>query len=429
MITFRRKLFITGAVAVFSATQIFATNGANLIGLTPASTGQGGVGIAFDTGVESILKNPALLTVGDVPVLTVGGNFVALDSTARISYEGTPLTADTGKVKNAADSFVIPEFGFTTPINESFSTGIGVFGTAGFGADFRNKTEGFGILSNMRSHLMVLKIAPALGYKHDKLRLGVSSHISYGLLNFAAHMPDTTGSFSTIQQRSGGLSDGVQVGFQGGASYDVSDYVRLGATYQTPVKFNFKNAFDFDRNGTYDSIKFDLPAELGVGISVGPETLKFSFDAKQIYWSQAQGFKQLNWNDQTVLSLGVQHQTTKKLILRAGYNYAPSVLGDTSSLSALNGTSQFGTGEFYDSNLAFFNVVGLGPAIGEQTITAGLEYAFTPKLSFGASVAYGLSNTVKQSGLTSLASGNDTEATYETEASTVISTFALTRKF
>lgn len=418
-----------GLLAVFLSSPIFATNGANLIGLTPVSTGLGGVGIAYHTGVESLLKNPALLSYQERPTLLIGGNFVSLDTQARVSYAGTPMTADTGYKKSEATTFLIPEFAYAGPLLKDWSYGIGLFGVSGFGLDHRNQTEGQHVLANMRSHLMVLKFVPGVSYKNGPLSLGISTPIAYSQMNFSALLPDATGDPDTVQQRGGGLSDSISLGIQGGIGYEINQYVSLGATYQGPTAAEFKRLFDFDRNGTYDDITFELPAELGVGVAADLEAWDLSADVKQIFWSNAKGFKELKWKDQTVFALGAQYRVDGNLDLRIGYNYAPSVIGNTSSLGAANGMSQFGTGQFFDSNLAFFNTVGLGGVVGEQSVTLGAGYRVNDAFRVDGALQFGLGNTVTQSGKTTLATPDDTEASYTTKAETLITTVAATWTF
>lgn len=425
----KKYQLVTVALLLTLSTQLHATNGANLIGLTPASIAMGGVGIAYDSGVESIVKNPALITRLRLPTLLMGANIAGVDLKSRVTYAGIPLTTDTGFAKNNLSTFYIPEIGYVMPLSENFSVGLGLFGTAGFGIDHRNQTQGSGVLSNMQAFVLALKLTPSIAYRQGPLGLGLSNHITYGLLSFGASLPDQTGNPSTTQQRGSGIADALSGGIQGGISYDINDNITLGATYQTPVTLAFRRAFDFDRNGVYDDITIELPAELGVGVDTTFDRFHVALDVKQIYWSKAKFFKSLNWRNQTVVALGTQYQANDQWVLRLGYNYARSMIKDGNNLNALNGTTNLGGAEFFDSTIAFFNLVGLGGVIGEQTITAGTAYAFTPHFKLDVSAAYGLPKTITQTGKTSLAGANDTDATYTAKVSTFITTAALIFQF
>lgn len=408
--------------------QIYATNAANMIALTPAASAMGGVGIALDTGVESIIKNPALMMRAVGPSLLIGANVIDVDLKSRVLYDGA-LDADTGYVASQAKRFYLPNIGYVIPFSSDLAFGVGLFGTSGFGIDHRNQSDGGGILSQMSDYVLALKLVPSVAYKMGPVSLGLSNHLTYGLLSFGAVLPDQTGNPSTAQQRGSGLSDALSGGIQGGITYDINPNWTVGATYQTPVMLSFRRAFDFDRDGSYDDLKVELPSELGVGVATRWDRLHLSFDIKQIYWSNAKLFKDLFWRDQTVVSLGGQYQLTDQWVLRAGYSYAPSVIENKDNLTIANGTSSFGGAQFLDSSIAFFNMVGLGGVVGESTITVGAGYSFTPKFKVDLSLAYGLENKVSQSGKTTLAAPDDTDATYAAKVNTFITAVALVWSF
>jgi len=406
---------------------IYGINGANLIGLTPKSIGAGGTGIALNTGFESLTKNPAILAKNRETQFFFGANLASLDPQSSISYSGSVATVNTGFVKNEAAFFVIPEMGFLMPINNRMVAGMGLFGTSGFGIDYRNQTAGNGVFSQIRTHFMALQLVPAVSYAEGPWALGVSTRITYGGLNVSAMLPDGTGAPSTIQQRGGGFSDTFSAGFQVGGSYDVSPTTVLGLTYTTGVPLTFKRVFDFDRNGTYDDFNLELPPELGAGISTRFGAVTFSTDVKQIFWSATQGFGTLGWKDQTVLAMGLVYDWIPETAsLRMGYNYSPSVIGDKTNLSAANGYYEFGSGQYLDSNISFFNLVGFGPAmVAGQSFTLGLDYKLNDIVRLDLAAEFILPDTVSHSGKTSLAGPDDTDAVYSARNSGLLVSAAL----
>jgi long-chain fatty acid transport protein len=420
-------VFVGLFVGVVSGT-IYGINGANLIGLTPQSMGAGGTGIALNTGFETLSKNPALMSKNKDPQFFLGANFASLNPQSSISYSGPVATANTGFVTNEATFFVIPEMGFMAPVTDRITAGIGLFGTAGFGVDYRNETAENGIFSQIRTHFMSLQLIPGVSYAEGPWSLGVSTRITYGGLSLSAMLPDASGSPSTISQRGGGFSDTFSAGFQVGGSYDVTPTTVLGLSYTSSVPLTFKRIFDFDRNGTYDDFNFELPSELGVGVASRHGDFTFSTDVKQIFWSTTEGFGDMGWKDQTVLAMGIVYEwLPKKSSLRMGYNYSPSVVGDKHDLSVSNGFYSFGSGQYLDSNIAFFNLVGFGPALVEgQSLTIGADYRFSPFLKLDLAAEFILSDTVYHSGKTSLAGPDDTDAVYGAKNEGVIVAAALT---
>ncbi len=407
---------------------VHGINGANLIGLTPQSIGAGGTGIALNTGFESLAKNPALMSKNKTTQFFLGANFAGLDPQSSISYSGPVVTANTGFVRNEATFFVIPEMGIMAPITDRITAGVGLFGTAGFGVDYRNETAENGIFSQLRTHFMSLQLIPGVSYAEGPWALGVSTRITYGGLSLSAMLPDGTGNPSTIQQRGGGFSDTFSAGFQVGGSYDVNPTTVLGVSYTSSVPLTFKRIFDFDRNGTYDDFNFELPSELGVGISSQHGDFTFSTDVKQIFWSETQGFGAMGWKDQTVLAMGVVHDWLPGTSSwRMGYNYSPSVVGDKMDLSASNGYYAFGSGQYLDSSIAFFNLVGFGPAlVAGQSFTLGADYRFSPFFKLDLAAEFILPDTVSHSGKTSLAGPDDTDAVYSAKNEGLIVSAALT---
>lgn len=426
----RDKLGLTLVYLLATASVAFATNGANLIGLTPQTVGQAGTGIARYTGVESIVKNPALLPQAKSKEALIGANYVSLDPQSRISYSGA-ITTDTGYIQGNVKTFAIPEMGLVVPVNSTWAYGVGLFGTSGFGVDYRNQAAGGGVFSNIRTHLMAFQIVPGVGYTNGPVSVGLSTHITYSVLNFSAWLPDSTGNPTTAQQRGGGLSESIGASIQVGGAYQLGENTTAGLTYQTSSPLSFAKVFDFDRNGTYDDFELELPAELGIGFTHRIDQLTLSLDGKQIYWSTAKGFKNLRWNDQSVIALGAKYDVIpNKFYVSAGYSFAPSVISNRSDLNASNGFFNLGGGQYFDSNIAYFDVIGFGPAVvGGKSFTLGAGYAITESLNADLAFEYLVPNTVTQSGKTSLAGANDTDAVFSAKSAGYILSSSIGWKF
>jgi len=405
LISFLAFLVILGITA-----PLFAGNGANLIGLTPQSAGRGGVGIGTAVGVESLTKNPAMLSkvTQFESIYCLNGVFV--EPSVRVQYPDFAI--DSGEQESQTKRFVIPEIGFVFPYSDSVVMGIGLFGTSGFGVDYRNNSAGSGALANTRMFLMSLKAVPGISYKKGDFSAGLSAHLGYGLLNFAAQFPDATGDPNTAQQRGGGIGESFSAGFQVGTSYDFFDSFTLGATYQSSIPFSYKRVFDFDRNGTYDDFDLTMPQELGIGVSETYKKWEFSADIKRIYWSSADGFKQLRWEDQTVYAAGAEYTAIPdKLFFRLGANYSPPVVKNRSDLSVSNGTFPLSSGTFLDSNIAYFDTVGLGPVIAGESITLGGGYRITEHLELNVSLEVLMQRSITQSGKATFNVPGDTDST------------------
>jgi long-chain fatty acid transport protein len=101
----------------------------------------GGIGIGMSHGAETALSNPALIT-------SVKGTEISFGGTVFMPDVATSFGA--GYEKSDADLSVIPEVAITQNVGDGISWGVGMFGVAGMGTDYRD--------SLMTSNLIWLQI-------------------------------------------------------------------------------------------------------------------------------------------------------------------------------------------------------------------------------------------------------------------------------
>lgn len=338
-------------VAAFTAlsTALYATNGDHLIGLGAKARGMGGVGIGATHGAESALANPAMITAVKSSEVSFGGTIFMAD-----------VETDTGSgyVKSAADMSVIPEIAIAVNMGNGFYSGVGMWGTAGMGVDYRSAAAG--INDNMVTNLQLMQFGIPLAYKMDALSIGITPILQYGALDISYGGSSTKGS-----------AQDLKIGYNIGAAYAVSD-VTFGAVYKSPIKMNYSGqiiAFtdDYGLSGFGDAL--EQPAELGAGIAYATGAHTIAADFKQIGWSKAQGYKNFGWEDQNVYALGYQF-AENAWALRAGYNYAKSPIAENTN-AAINR----------------LNLLGF-PAIIESHYTVGGSYRVTKAMSFDGAYVY-----------------------------------------
>lgn len=373
---------------------VYAANGANLIGLLPESRSMGGVGIGMPINGDTIHKNPAWLSDISGSNFQIGVSTVSLDHDAQVNFVGI---ADSGLESNQSDFFAIPAISLSQEINDSTVFGLGLFGTSGFGVDYRN-IDGF---SNMTSFLQSYRLVPAISYKKGNIRAGFSTIISYNGMSLGAQLPDSSGNPTSNIQRGAGYSDSFGLTYQVGLGYE-TDRFTVGTTYVAPMKVSFERLFDFNTDGTYDDLDLEFPSELGVGFGVNFKPVRIGVDWKYVDWENAEGFQSFNLKSQNVYAIGAEWELIpQKLTLRAGYNYGKSPIRDTSSLSPANGVSEVSTGQFLDSAIAMFTSTAL-PVSSESTYGIGAGYWFTPQLGLDVAYTYAPEVTVSQTGQTVL---------------------------
>jgi len=375
-----RKVLASAAILAVAGSAM-ATNGDNMIGVTPASEAMGGLGVGMPIGsVDSIFRNPAWMNSEKGFTVSFGGILFMPDVKGR--YSGSTL-GDTGYVSSRANFFTVPEIGITNRINDQVVVGIAAYGVSGMGVDYRNKDPR---LANMHTTLQFMRIIPAVSYQiNPNLSVGVGLDLAWGSLDMGATLCALNP--ATCWNAGGGQSSSYGVGAQLGIGYKVGD-LTIGFNYQSPVSMKYKHVFDSNNDGVYEDLKLQQPQEVaaGIGYRVLPN-LKVGLDLRWINWSNADGYKQFKWKDQTVIAVGGEYQVTPALKLRAGYNYGKSPIRSYSGLNGMIPTNNIPNlaQPFPDFNVQWFNLIGF-PAITEHHITLGGSYQFTK--NFAVDLAY-----------------------------------------
>ncbi len=349
-------------LVALSASVLLATNGDNLIGLGAKSRAMGGVGIATYFGAENVLVNPAM---------------IAKSKNTQMDFGATLFmpTVQANGTDSDADMSIMPEVFSSVKIDENWAFGIGMFGAAGMGVDYRGTAS----LMDARTNLMLMKFAPTIAYHTDGICVGFAPVIQYGSLDIAYK--------NGLTQVGSGSSDHFGVGFAFGFSYDVNQDLTLGLVYKSKIGMTYKNTLStasapFVTLGIFPSTFSDdlaQPAEYGLGLSYDFNKLNFSFDYKKIKWGNADGYKDFGWKDQNVYALGVKYENDGTWY-SVGYNHA------TNPLTKYPGTTPQGAA------LNMFNYL-MFPATSEDHFTTGTGTNLTKNIALDFSFVYSPSKT------------------------------------
>lgn len=380
------KIAVAAAVAL-STTSAFATNGDHLIGLGAKSRAMGGTGIAAYMGAESALSNPALLTKTKGTDVSFGGTVFMpnVKQTTSITAGGMPYAS--GEDQSKADMNVIPEVAIASEIAPGVVWGVGMFGSAGMGVDYRDGTKS-PLGMQMSTTLQLMKMAPSIAFELTPgLSLGIAGVLQYGALDIA-YNPGTgmTGN---------GLSQDFGFGYEVGAAYEVAG-LTVGAVYKSAIDMSYAHQLDaasqaFQINqGAGFADNLEQPAEYGIGLAYTLDALTLTADAKRLKWSDAKGYKEFNWQDQNVYAVGAAYGMGD-LTLRAGYNYGKN------PIKALPASTMM---DYDGAVINQFNLLGF-PATVEQHYTVGMTYQVNPKMSLDLAYAYApeVSDTFDTSGM------------------------------
>lgn len=382
----------------------FATNGLNLIGYGAKSNGIGGADIAVSDDFSSMNINPAGLS-----------RINLREAGLSISYL-KPSLVHSGK-SGEDDPILLPDFGTAYRLKDSPVTiGIGLFTQGGVSTDFKDIPTPFGGTDRSSSFIRHVKITPSVAYQvSDRTSFGIAANISY--LDAALRLFPNKSIFNPLDpslsffgfETENGCSDsfglgqpgscawGVGYGARVGLLYAVNEMVTIGATYNSPIRFDLSDGHITFNLPVLGNVRYDAevkgvewPQEAGIGISVTPaKRLVVSFDIVWINWNSALNTVTINatnpdqavpsslqsipltlkfdWRDQYVFAIGIQYMPTDGLTLRGGYNFGRNpVPAET--------------------------LTPLAPLIVEQHYTAGAEYALTEGLDLGLSLMYAPKN-------------------------------------
>ena len=409
------KLAVVAALAL-GATSAFATNGSNLIGTGAKSRGMGGTAIGIAHGAESGLANSALITSVKNTEISFGGTIFMpkVSNTNGVQLPvfgngaGTPPTGGVDESSSAdskADLSVIPEVSIATKINDSFYMGIGMWGTAGMGVDYRDSAN-LGQI-NMVSNLQLMQFGVPLAYKINGFSAAITPLLQYGSLDINYVMSPNLqhamsgGMFPAAQLPprtvGAGVSQDLKFGYNIGLAYEIAG-LTVGAVYKSKIDMQYdgqlSGAIQGFGVGSYTNDKLSTPAEIGIGASYEFSGHTVALDYKQIKWSDAEGYKDFDWDDQSVIALGYEY-AAKNWAARIGYNHSKSPISEqTTQFNAQGQDTNVNSAGLSASLVNTFNMLGF-PGIVESHVTLGGTYNLskTTSIDLAYAIAPEVSNT------------------------------------
>lgn len=352
-----------------TGTSAWATNGMNMEGYGPVSTGMGGVSQAIDHGTAAMAQNPATLGLMD------GGArldiaFGRLGPDVKSSVTGMPAA------KSSGTSYVMPAFGYVKRTGP-WVWGLGMFAQGGMGTEYGADTFlAAGSGQPVRSELgvgrllmpLVYRVSPqfavggtldfvwatldlrmaASGAQLGQLATGASGNLGAALPGLA-RAPWARIDFSDSNDFSGAARAtgwAAKIGFVAkpapeltvGGSYQFETSLRDLKTSSGSASLSAPGGFA--DTGRMTVVDFQWPAMAAIGVAwQATPTLQVGADVKRIAWSDVMGNFRLRydsarmggsvdlalpqfWKDQTVVNLGVAWRAMPEWTLRAGLNLA-----------------------------------------------------------------------------------------------------------
>jgi len=391
------------AVIALNTTTLMATNGSNLIGTGAKARAMGGTGIGVAHGAESALSNVALITAVEKTEVSFGGMFFMPDVSNDNKLNLGQLGNQSGSASSASDLNVIPEVSIAGKINDNFYMGIGIWGTAGMGVDYRgSKNSG---QMEMVTNLQLMQFALPLAYTKNNFTVGITPLLQYGSLdiNYNMSQPLQKAMIANKMKQQGatkeeigegmatvnsdknvgsGVAQDLKFGYNLGISYQAQNGITVGAMYKSQIDMFYKSVLTSAIGAmgvNYKNDKLSTPAEIGFGISYTKDKHTVAFDYKKIKWSDAKGYQDFDWDDQNVFALGYEYKLDG-MGFRVGYNYAKSPISEQ-KFSNLNSAGLSG------GLVNTFNTLGF-PGIVETHYTIGGCFKLNEQTSLATAFVY-----------------------------------------
>lgn len=304
----------------------WATNGYFQHGIGVKEQGLGGAAIAYPQSVLSVATNPASATaIGRR--LDIGLDWFIPNRSAD-NGDGT------GYHKSRSTDFLIPQLGYSHPLNEKLALAFVTYANGGLQTDW--PTNFFGT-TNTSSELEQMVIAPSLAFNlTPEHALGVSVNFirqtfeTRGLQYLAPMTPSGTTQYLTDVGEDVSTGWGLRVGYSG----QIFPFLRIGAFWQPKTDME---KFDDYRELFAQSGELDVPETYGVGIAVElSDRFHVAADLVQIEYSDIPSLGNqyadtallgtdngpgFGWTDVTVIKLGAVYQYNPALTLRIGWNH------------------------------------------------------------------------------------------------------------
>ncbi|MDP2449420.1 MULTISPECIES: OmpP1/FadL family transporter [Comamonadaceae] len=382
------------AIIAGPLTAAMATNGYFSHGFGIKAKGMGGVGIALPQDALAAATNPAgMVDVGGR--VDFGADLFMPDRT--VTYTSAYQGVAAGDYRSGQRNFLVPDFGYNRMLSSDLAAGVVVYGNGGM-----NTNYGTNLITSAGSHtytnLEQLFIAPTISKKIGSHSFGASLNLVYQTFEAkgleAFDNANNSRYVGSVTNRGKDSSTGV--GLKLGWTGQVSPTVTLGAVYQSRTKMS---KLDRYKGLLAEEGGFDIPESYGFGVAVKatPKTT-VALDVNQINYGSIKSIANpgtlfpavsgtpmgpangsgFGWNDMTVLKLGVSHEYSKNLTLRAGYNHGKMPI-----------TSQN----------TYFNI--LAPATVEQHVTLGATWTLANKAELSMSYMHAFSK-----GVSGVANGN-----------------------
>ncbi len=354
---------------LFLASAALATDGYFDHGYGVKAKGLGGAGVAFAQDSLASATNPAgLVDVADSH--QVGLTWFSPDRS--VTANGATFDG------NADGSFYIPDFGYKTTLSHGGAFGLAIFGNGGMNTGYQvplfDQPPTLLMPSNTAMDMSQLFVAPTWSWRGER------GH-AFGISAILAGQRFKAAGLEEFGIPGSGYDASVGGGARFGWTWQVGDFLKVGATYQTRL---WMSKFDKYAGLFAEQGGFDIPSNYALGFAYRIDAaLTWAFDVERIHYSEVNsvgnpgaspgGFGAANgpgfgWKDVTVLKTGLNYAFSPTLVVRLGYNHTTQPIG---------------------SSEVYFNQLAPGVVRHHATLGASWQATGSTEISFFYAHAFG----------------------------------------
>jgi len=257
-----------------AASSLLATNGVNMIGTGTVSRSMGGTGVAFfSDGSGALGKNVALIADVkdselhlDVTYFSASVSNTAIDNMFLNTSSANPIYPATyspnASSENHLDTNFIPTISYVSKIDDTWSWGATMMGAAGMGVDYNGEPNNG--QRRFKTGMMLMKIIPGVSYRTGNTTFGFAPVLGLGSMsmNWDDAQTDSSGYRDPSQSSREGLfgsnigGDSLvpAFGWQAGMDIKVTEKLRIGATYQSSLTYDYKEVGNFKQFGPHGMV-------------------------------------------------------------------------------------------------------------------------------------------------------------------------------
>ncbi len=275
---------------------------------------------------------------------------VDIDGSVSYALGGQTVGATEANEDDIADVAYIPSFFYTSPINDKFSAGVGIFTSYGLRSDYSDQFEALHFADT--AEVTSVTFNPAISYKvNDTLMLGFGLSATYADAEIGSGVSESLSPILSAAVQSAVPAtasifklegDDWGYGWNAGVFWQPTDMTNVALSYRAETKLNLDGEVSSSLTATLNqpgSLDLNLAAITELAVSQKLDQ-RWSVQASLTFtdWSTFEKLeanlqdgtdfliKEENFDDSWRGSLGVTYILNDEITLRAGYAYDDGVV-------------------------------------------------------------------------------------------------------